>query len=146
MDSKNGKGREERGGREKVAKSRVKRKEVQSEDGWTMITHGLSGMSLDKRGAGSFPTGVVEGLTVERLKREFSMLQERWGGTALDKQIGEKLEKRRWEVGEAVCIGIGSFSRDWAHRWRSLWQLVLFVGVVERCKWNFFTCLLTSSH
>jgi hypothetical protein len=78
----------------------------------------------------------VEGLTAEKMLEDFRTLQERWEDTLLAQQVKEILEKRGgdggWGVENAVCIGIGSFSRDWAHRWRSLWQLVLFVDVVER--------------
>lgn len=125
----------------KKCKGRVKRKEVQSEDGWTVITHGLASVSLNDKGkkeidAGSLPTRTVEGLTAEKLLEDFRTLQDRWEDTLLAKQVKEILEKSGgdsgWGVEKAACIGIGSFSRDWAHRWRSLWQLVLFVAVVER--------------
>ena len=125
----------------KKGRGRVKRKEVQSDDGWTVITHGLAIISLDGNGKketddGSLPTRIVEGLTAEKLLGDFRVLQERWEDTLLAKQVKEIMEKRsadgKWGVEEAVCIGIGSFSRDWAHRWRSLWQLVLFVDVVNR--------------
>jgi len=124
----------------KKGRGRVKRKEVQSDDGWTVITHGLASISLDGKGkeadAGSLPTKIVEGLTAEKLLDDFRLLQERWEDTLLAKQVQAIVEKRsadsKWDVEEAVCIGIGSFSRDWAHRWRSLWQLVLFVDVVGR--------------
>ena len=117
---------------------RVKRKQIQSEDGWTVITHGLSKVSLDEKGSrqevGSLPQ-IVKDLTAEKLAADFKLLQERWADTALAAQITEIIgEEKDWGVKEAVCIGIGSFSRDWAHRWRSLWQLVLFVDVVGRRK------------
>ncbi|KAI4671973.1 uncharacterized protein J4E78_000472 [Alternaria triticimaculans] len=126
----------------KKGRGRVKRKEVQSDDGWTVITHGLASISLDGKGkeadAGSLPTKIVEGLTAEKLLDDFRLLQERWEDTLLAKQVEEIVETRsadgKWGVEEAACIGIGSFSRDWAHRWRSLWQLVLFVDVVGRLK------------
>ena len=122
----------------KKGRGRVKRKEVQSDDGWTVITHGLASISLDGKGKGadavSLPTKMVEGLTAEKLLDDFRLLQERWEDTLLAKQVKEIVEKKsadgKGDVEEAVCIGIGSFSRDWAHRWRSLWQLVLFVDVV----------------
>ncbi|CAN9113962.1 unnamed protein product [Alternaria alternata] len=127
----------------KKGRGRVKRKEVQSDDGWTVITHGLASVSLNDKGkkeidAGSLPTRTVEGLTAEKLLEDFRTLQDRWEDTLLAKQVKEILEKSGgdsgWGVEEAACIGIGSFSRDWEHRWRSLWQLVLFVAVVERLK------------
>ncbi|CAN9215429.1 unnamed protein product [Alternaria sp. RS040] len=127
----------------KKGRGRVKRKEVQSDDGWTVITHGLASVSLNDKGkkeidAGFLPTRTVEGLTVEKLLEDFRTLQDRWEDTLLAKQIKEILEKSGGDSGrgveKAACIGIGSFSRDWAHRWRSLWQLVLFVAIVERLK------------
>jgi hypothetical protein len=145
MVGKGGKARDGRGEGGKSERTRVKRRELQSENGWTIITHGLSNMSLNKQDAGSFPTQVVDGLTVEKLKEDFGKLQERWEEAALARQIEEIFRKRRWDVRQALCIGVGSFSRDWAHRWRSLWQLVLFVGVVEQCKLGCFTRMVASA-
>ena len=154
--------------KENMARGRVKRQQVAAEDGWTVITHGLSNVSLDddhqkskgktaKTSPLSTIPGMVSGLTPEKLLVEFKTLQERWEDTLLARQIddvfsgrkehdaGEEKETEKekegngdghemcWGVNEAVCIGIGSFSRDWAHRWRSLWQLVLFVDVVGKC-------------
>ncbi|KAJ5033043.1 hypothetical protein J3E74DRAFT_423783 [Bipolaris maydis] len=113
---------------------RVKRKQIQSEDGWTVITHGLSKVSLSEKsqGATALPTLIVKDLTAEKLLGDFKTLRERWKIRALAAQVDGVIEGREWGVEEAVCIGIGSFSRDWAHRWRSLWQLVLFDHVVGR--------------
>ncbi|EOA83289.1 uncharacterized protein SETTUDRAFT_155840 [Exserohilum turcica Et28A] len=123
------------------SRGRVKRKQIQSDDGWTVIAHGLANVSLgsseQKEKQGSLPD-MVQDLTTEKLLAEFKMLQERWEDTALAAQVKQIVEEKSkdgeggcgWGVTEAVCIGIGSFSRDWAHRWRSLWQLVLFVDVV----------------
>lgn len=114
-------------------RGRVKRKAVQSSDGWTVITHGLSGLSLDKgkvENTGSMPD-VVKGLTAETLTSDLKARQGRWNDTECVRQVRDLLAKRTWDVKQAVCIGIGSFSRDWEHRHRSMWQLVLFVDVVE---------------
>ena len=152
--------------KENMARGRVKRQQVAAEDGWTVITHGLSNVSLDddhqkskgrttKTNALSTIPGPVSGLTPAKLLVEFKTLQERWEDTLLARQVDDVFSGRkehdgseeketeqegngdedgmRWGVTEAVCIGIGSFSRDWAHRWRSLWQLVLFVDVVGKC-------------
>lgn len=106
-----------------------------------MITHGLSNMSLAKgksdnteQLAGSLPTKIVEDLTLEKLLADFKKLQDRWEDTALAQQMEKLVASRTWNVGHAVCIGIGSFSRDWAHRWRSLWQLVLFIAIIDNLK------------
>ncbi|CAN9405573.1 unnamed protein product [Alternaria alternata] len=105
----------------KKGRGRVKRKEVQSDDGWTVITHGLASVSLNDKGkkeidAGSLPTRTVEGLTAEKLLEDFRTLQDRWEDTLLAKQVKEILEKSGgdsgWGVEKAACIGIGSFIKD----------------------------------
>jgi hypothetical protein len=120
-------------------RGRVKRQEVQSEDGWTVITHGLANVHLDnknqkkkstgKKVSGQVPTQTVAGLTAPKLLSEFEKLRERWKDTGVAKQIDGL--KTKWEAKQAVCIGIGSFSRDWEHRHRSMWQLVLFLSIAS---------------
>ncbi|EAT82806.2 hypothetical protein HBH56_001480 [Parastagonospora nodorum] len=127
-------------------KARVKRREVESGDGWTVITHGLSNLKVrgdekengkgnakggKKSVAGQVPNSTVKDLTAEKLLAEFEILQERWKGCPVARQMQELFKKREKVVKTAVCIGIGSFARDWEQRWRSLWQLVAFVHVVR---------------
>jgi hypothetical protein len=132
-------------------RGRVKRQQVDTEDGWTVITHGLSNLSVGqgkKKGkgkagssnaqAGSMPDP-VQGLTAEKLLQDFDNRTEKWETTACAQHLGSVLAKREWAVDGAVCIGIGSFSRDWEHRHRAMWQLVLFMAVVAHC-----TSLLSS--
>jgi hypothetical protein len=128
-------------------RGRVKRQQVDTEDGWTVITHGLSKLSVGgghgkKKGngkegrsnahAGSMPE-LVQGLTAEKLLQDFENRTEKWKTTACAQNLGGVLGKREWGVENAVCIGIGSFSRDWEHRHRAMWQLVLFMAVVKHC-------------
>jgi hypothetical protein len=126
-------------------RGRVKRQQVEADDGWTVITHGLSNLSVSngkKKGrgsrsnaqAGSMPTDIVHGLTAEKLLHDFNNRTEKWKTTACAQHLEGVLAKREWGVKQAVCIGIGSFSRDWEHRHRALWQLVLFMSVVSYCK------------
>jgi hypothetical protein len=111
---------------------RVKRKQVQSEDGWTVVAgSGSNAPPSTSKARDARPTRVVDGLTVEKLAAEFKDMEKRWRKSACAKNLEKMLELRDWSVTGAVCIGIGSFSLDWEHRWRSMWQLVLFVGVVE---------------
>ena len=133
-------------------RGRVKRQQVDTEDGWTVITHGLSNLSVGGHGkkkgkgegkaghAGSMPEA-VQGLTAEKLLLDFENRTEKWKTTACAQHLGSLLGKREWGVESAVCIGIGSFSRDWEHRHRAMWQLVLFMAVVKRC-----TSLLSLRH
>jgi hypothetical protein len=120
---------------------------VASDDGWTVITHGLSGLSLDKgadtsenntgdKSAHSLPPRTVSGMTPESLLADFKKLQQRWTDTACAEHVARLLTDKTWEVTDAVCIGIGSFSRDWEHRHRALWQLVLFLDVVGRRRFD----------
>jgi hypothetical protein len=119
------------------AKSRrVKRKKVQASDGWTIVTHGENiGEISAKDDEGLLQeariTKTVDGLTVPKLQDLFSVMTGRWKETACAKEVEEMMRKRRWNLREALCIGIGSFSLDWEHRHRSMWQLVLFLGVVD---------------
>ena len=80
------------------------------------------------------PTDIVHGLTAEKLLQDFSNRTEKWMSTACAQHLESVLAKREWGVKDAVCIGIGSFSRDWEHRHRAMWQLVLFMSVVAHCK------------
>lgn len=122
----------------------MKRQQVDTEDGWTVITHGLSNLSVGhgkKKGkagrsnaqVGSMPTDLVNGLTAEKLLQDFNNRTEKWETTACAQHLRSVLKKREWGVESAVCIGIGSFSRDWEHRHRAMWQLVLFMSVVSYC-------------
>jgi hypothetical protein len=112
-------------------RGRVKRQEIPSSDGWTTITHGLSNRSVrNKSNAAALPTTTVASLTPSLLLSDFERLREEWRDTAIARQFGALLGKKTWCVDNAVCIGVGSFSRDWTHRYRSLWQLVLFMDVV----------------
>jgi hypothetical protein len=123
-------------------RGRVKRQQIDTEDGWTVITHGLSNLSVDngkKKGkgsrnnaqAGSMPTAIVQGLTAEKLLQDFQNRTRKWETTACAKHLVDVLAKAEKNVTDAVCIGIGSFSRDWEHRHRAMWQLVLFMGVIS---------------
>ena len=136
------------------SRGRVKRQQVASDDGWTVITHGVSGLSLDKgadisennagnKSAHSLPVRTVFGMTPESLLADFKKLQQRWVDTACAEHVARLLADKTWDVTDAVCIGIGSFSRDWEHRHRALWQLVLFLDVVS--KGMFGSCLLHSA-
>lgn len=119
-------------------RSRVKRKAVQSDDGWTVITHGPTKVSLkegEEKEIGSLPDA-VNGLSTDLLAKDFQARQERWKDSGCMKQLDGILKNRKWDVVEAVCIGIGSFSRDWEHRHRALWQLVLFMHVVTIREWE----------
>lgn len=129
----------------------MKRQQVEADDGWTVITHGLSTLSVaGKRGRGknqkhnaalarSMPSDTVEGMTAEKILQDFNNRTEKWETTACAQHVQTVLAKGGWHIREAVCIGIGSFSRDWEHRHRAMWQLVLFMSVVSHRMYFFKT-------
>ncbi|KAF2646318.1 hypothetical protein P280DRAFT_475225 [Massarina eburnea CBS 473.64] len=117
--------------------ARAKRNQVQAGDGWTVVA-GSGGAKADEAEQlrDARPTRTVNGLTVEKLAGEFKKMEKQWRGSACAKNLEKTLSLRDWTVKEAVCIGIGSFSLDWDHRYRSLWQLVLFMAVVRTLQDN----------
>lgn len=58
-------------------------------------------------------------------------MERKWTSTSCARTLSRMLSLRSWSVASAICIGIGSFSLDWEHRYRSLWQLVLFRAVLR---------------
>ncbi|KAF2795169.1 hypothetical protein K505DRAFT_324258 [Melanomma pulvis-pyrius CBS 109.77] len=120
----------------KTKSRRVKRKKVQASDGWTIVTHvdhkgGAAGKGDESALHNSRPTRTVDGLNVTRLMDDFKRFTARWKEMSCAKRLDEMLGKRKWHMNSAACIGIGSFSLDWEHRHRSIWQLVLFLDIVD---------------
>ncbi|KAF2733770.1 hypothetical protein EJ04DRAFT_438379 [Polyplosphaeria fusca] len=114
---------------EKPRTRRVKRKNVQAGDGWTVVTHASSGEGVALDGVRA--RGTVQGLTVEMLMHDLRQRRERWRDTECARGLEGAMGQRSWDVGEAVCIGIGSFSLDWEHRHRAMWQLVMLLEVIR---------------
>ncbi|OCK89497.1 uncharacterized protein K441DRAFT_278698 [Cenococcum geophilum 1.58] len=79
-----------------------------------------------------YPRCIVNGLTVEKLLEEYHQLKKRWDETLCAKQLEAMLGSRKWNVKEAFCLATSSFSFDWENRTRALWQLVLFMDVVQK--------------
>ncbi|CAI6341144.1 unnamed protein product [Periconia digitata] len=121
----------------------AKKKQVQTDDGWTVVAGSATTPSNnDKNGNAEAsnraqqearPRKTVNGLTVDKLAHEFRGMQKRFNDTLCAKNLERMLRLRDglWTLDNAVCIGVGSFSIDWEHRYRSLWQFVLFLNVVE---------------
>ena len=81
-----------------------------------------------------YPRYIVNGLTVEKLLEEYHKLKKGWDETLCAKQLEAVLGSRKWNVKEAFCLATSSFSFDWENRTRALWQLVLFMDVVQKGK------------
>ncbi|OCL08463.1 hypothetical protein AOQ84DRAFT_388818 [Glonium stellatum] len=78
-----------------------------------------------------YPRHIVDGLTVKKLLHEYRQLKQRWDETLCAKQLRAILRSRKWHVNKAFCLATSSFSFDWENRMRALWQLVLFMDVVQ---------------
>ncbi|KAL5118738.1 hypothetical protein ACEQ8H_003415 [Pleosporales sp. CAS-2024a] len=91
--------------------------------------------ATQKVAAGQLPESTVQDLTADKLVHEYERLREKWKDASVAKQMQDVFggkKRKRSKVKDALCIGIGSFSRDWQHRWRSLWQLVLFLDAAAQ--------------
>lgn len=111
---------------------REKRQKVQNDDGWTVVSGGrVKEGKVVEQPRTSRPARIVNGLNEEKLCDEFNAMEKKWAKTSCAKNLDRMLGLRDWTVKRAVCIGIGSFSIDWDHRYRSLWQLALFRAVVK---------------
>ncbi|OCK85258.1 hypothetical protein K432DRAFT_421950 [Lepidopterella palustris CBS 459.81] len=78
------------------------------------------------------PTETKEGLTVTKLVEEYNQMKKRWDETHFAVELRLMiLDKAPWNVGEAIAFGTGSFCIDSENRFRSLWQLVLFMHVIK---------------
>ena len=106
--------------------------EQQLDDGWTRVSrgkakepvyiHGLNPQSRD--------------MTVEKIRADFESKKKRWLNSSCNLQVRQILDRVRpdegWQIGNAVCLATGSFSRDnWQNRQRSLMQFVAFTAVVQ---------------
>lgn len=124
-------------GKSTPKKGHKKRKEVQADDGWTVITHKTAQPSRNQKNNVSkqlkraLPVKVMEGLTGAKLSQDFVLMRDKWRLTECATFMKQFITSKRWDIKTAVCIGIGSFSLDWEHRYRSLWQLALFVDVLD---------------
>ncbi|KAF2271521.1 uncharacterized protein EI97DRAFT_350161, partial [Westerdykella ornata] len=82
------------------------------------------------------PQRTLPGLTVQKLCADSSTMERQFRDTGYARRLYAILQRGTWDIDTAVCVGIGSFSAEWQNRWRSMWQLVLFLGVVAQCGYN----------
>jgi hypothetical protein len=129
-----------------AAWKRQRRKQIHSDDGWTVVAGGRADKNDEaNKLQSSRPVGTAAGLTLDKLLCELDAMERKWKNSSCAKTLDRMLSLREWKVQQAVCIGIGSFSIDWDHRYRSLWQLVLFRAVIQSCMYAklFKGCRLT---
>lgn len=122
--------------RRKRQPTRIKRQVTELEDGWQRIERSVPGSDRhgDMRESDTVP-GVDPELSIEKLKQEYGRMRERWLGTTCRARMVDILKFRAGDEGlgvdTAVCLAMGSVTRNWSLRIHSFWQLVFFLDVVE---------------
>jgi hypothetical protein len=118
---------------------RSKRTTLALDDGWSIVTHSSpsrkttsrQNAKTDEQLRSARPAEIVAGMTVEKLLAEFKDMQRLFRESECAEQMRVILKRRNWDLKNAVCLAVGSLSRDWEHRKRGLWQLALFFSVIE---------------
>lgn len=114
----------------------TKRREELLDDGWTRVTR--TGRNEHGRiTTESFDVEPVQsGLNVEKLSQELDKMRARWlesdCRTKLADVLRPFLSDHANAITEGVCVALGSVSRGWSHRFNSIWQLILFLDIVEQ--------------
>lgn len=113
-----------------------KRVIAESEDGWSRVER-----SVGNRSGGATTTVTetlppVDGsLTVHKLQEEHARCRKQWAESSarqsLQRLVTRQMPEAGWPLDKAVCVALGSPSRAWSNRTRSVWQLVMFVDLVD---------------
>lgn len=109
------------------------RQEEQLEDGWTSVGRGKGRRPVYPQGDTNRP---MRDTTMEKIRADFDAKVKIWRRSDCRKQLVQILHRQRpeagWQIGDAVCLATGSFSREnWQSRQRSVMQFVAFTDVVQ---------------
>ncbi|KAJ4295042.1 hypothetical protein N0V90_007050 [Kalmusia sp. IMI 367209] len=81
---------------------REKRKQVQSDDGWTVVAGGRTKASNEgDKLQNARPTRIVGGLTAEKLLGELEVMERKWDKSSCAQNLNRILHLRDWTVKEA---------------------------------------------
>lgn len=107
----------------------------ESEDGWSRVErtaptrHGSTPLIQE-----TLPP-VDKSLTVQKLSEEHKRCKQQWVESDtrqwLQQLLARQMPEGGWPLNKAVCVALGSPSLSWANRLRSVWQLVMFIDMVE---------------
>ncbi|KAF1988923.1 hypothetical protein K402DRAFT_419256 [Aulographum hederae CBS 113979] len=134
-----------------LSHSQKRNPNVALDDGWNLVTNppsarrlqssvpnssGILGKGINDNAGGN---GKIQpGLSLEGLKLEFARMETQYKESACARRVQgivDTWRKSSGEVANAVCLALGSFSAEGGgDRMRSLWQLVLFMFVVEELR------------
>lgn len=107
----------------------------ETEDGWSRVEHTAPTRYGSKPVVTSSLPAVDRSLTVQKLQDEHSRCKQQWieseAGRWLQQLLARQMPEGGWPLNKAVCVALGSPSLSWANRVRSVWQLVMFMDLVD---------------
>ncbi|KAK3078461.1 hypothetical protein LTS18_007452 [Coniosporium uncinatum] len=120
--------------------ARQKRVQVSLDDGWTVVTSSSTTTRIPTEGTSAHAHPKLpqeKGLTVQKLQQEYERYRELLRASECARTVEAVLKRWQregegsWGIDTAVCVGLGQLSVEAAVRRRAMWQLVLFLHVVE---------------
>lgn len=107
----------------------------ETEDGWSRVEHTAPTRYGSTPVVGSSLPAVDRWLTVQKLLDEHSRCKRQWVESEARRWLQQLLARQTpeggWSLNKAVCVALGSPSLSWANRLRSVWQLVMFMDLVD---------------
>lgn len=108
--------------------------EEQLEGGWVRVGRGQRYPPKCHKGFGAEPQ--MKGLTLERLREDFTVKAKQWHGSSCRQATLAILDRQQpdggWRIEKAMCLATSSFSRDnWQSRQRSMTQWAVFDDLVQ---------------
>lgn len=107
----------------------------ESEDGWSRVERTTPSRYGSTPTVDSSLPPVDRSLTVQKLLDEHIRCKKQWVKSEarqwLQQLLARQMAERGWSLNKAVCVALGSPSLSWANRLRSVWQLVMFMDVVD---------------
>ena len=107
----------------------------ESEDGWSRVERTTPSRYGSTPVVDSSLPPVDRSLTVQKLLDEHTRCKQQWAECEarrwLQQLLVRQVAERGWSLNKAVCVALGSPSLSWANRLRSVWQLVMFMDLVD---------------
>jgi hypothetical protein len=108
---------------------------AESEDGWSRVERTTPSRYGSTPVVNSSLPPVDRSLTVQKLLDEHTRCKQQWVDSEARRWLQQLLTRQMaeggWSLNKAVCVALGSISLSWANRLRSVWQLVMFMDVVD---------------
>ncbi|CAD0112538.1 unnamed protein product [Aureobasidium uvarum] len=107
----------------------------ESEDGWSRVEHTAPPRYGRTAAVDSSLPPVDRSLTAQKLLDEHNRCKQQWVESDarrwLQQLLARQMTEGGWSLNKAICVALGSPSLSWANRHRSVWQLVMFMDLVD---------------